>query len=237
MKLVIKLVFKLIYLVPGILLTFRKYAKHPERYSFEERSEYTRRKLRLIMKKAKVTIEVSGMELLPKENFVAYPNHQSNFDPLIFFMLMERNTSVVAKISLEKVPLVGNGIKTVDGLFMDRDDVKQSLSVIKEVSRRVKEDGLSYAIFPEGTRSLSPTMNPFKPGAFKAAMKAKAPIVPVCINNAYSIMEIPSKHPFVEVKILEPLYYEDYKDLSSTEISHIVQARIQQEVDTFFKQT
>ncbi len=231
MKLVIKLVLKLCYLVPGMMLTLRRFNKNKEKYPFLERSNYVRKKLRLIMKKAKVHIEVEGMDQLPKEAFVAYGNHQSNFDPLILIMLLDRPTSIVAKKELENVPLVGPAIKSIDGLFMDRDDLKQSITVIKEVTRRVKEEDLSYAIFPEGTRSLSHDMLPFKPGAFKAAMKAKSPIVPMCINNAFSIMEIPEKNPFVQVKILEPINYDEYKDLTSVEISHIVQGRIQLEIE------
>lgn len=68
---------------------------------------------------------------------------------------------------------------------MDREDVRQSLQVILDVTQEVK-NGRNYLIFPEGTRSRRGNqVGDFKGGSFKCAVKAKAPIVPVALLNAF----------------------------------------------------
>ena len=112
-------------------------------------------------------------------------------------------------------------------LFIDREDVRQSMKIIAEVSKEVAS-GRNYIIFPEGTRSKNGNqVGTFKGGSFKAATKAKCPIVPVALIDSFKPFDTKSAKPVtVQVHYLEPLLYEEYKDMNTTEIAHEVRERI-----------
>ena len=84
-------------------------------------------------------------------------------------------------------------------------------------------------IFPEGTRSKNGNaLLEFKGGSFKAAMKAKSPIVPVALIDSYKSFDTGSVQKLkVQVHFLKPMYYEEYKDLKSVEIAEEVKRRIE----------
>ena len=112
--------------------------------------------------------------------------------------------------------------------FIDRDDVRQSMKVIMAVSKEV-EKGRNYTIFPEGTRSKNGNkLGEFKGGSFKAATKVKCPIVPVALIDSFKPFDSHSLKPVeVQVHYLKPLYYDEYKDMKTTEIAEEVQRRIE----------
>jgi 1-acyl-sn-glycerol-3-phosphate acyltransferase len=114
--------------------------------------------------------------------------------------------------------------------LMDRADVRQSMKVIMAVTEEVKE-GRNYLIFPEGTRSKNGNeVGEFKGGSFKSAMNARCPIVPVAMLNAHEVFDTNSIAPItVQVHFLEPIPYEEYQGMKSTEIADMVKGRI---VDT-----
>lgn len=136
--------------------------------------------------------------------------------------------SVVAKKEVANIPFLKQIFSCVKAKMMDREDIRQSLQVIMQVAKEVKE-GRNYIIFPEGTRSKNGnTVGEFKGGSFKAATKAKCPIVPVALINAFKPFDTNSiEQVKVQVHFLEPLYYEDYKEMKTTEIAQVVQDRIQ----------
>ncbi len=115
---------------------------------------------------------------------------------------------------------------------IDREDVRQAMSVILEVTKEVKQ-GRNYLIFAEGTRSKEGNkVQEFKGGSFKAAMKAKCPIVPVAVVDAYKPFDTHSTQPVtVQVHYLTPMYYDDYKEMKSTEIAALVKERIQHAIN------
>ena len=115
---------------------------------------------------------------------------------------------------------------------IDRDDVRQSMKVIQKVSQEVAA-GKNFLIFPEGTRSKNKNqVGSFKGGTFKAATKAKCPIVPVAIIDSYQVFDTNSTKPIViQVHYLEPLYYEDYKMMKTTEIAELVEKKIKKVID------
>ena len=112
--------------------------------------------------------------------------------------------------------------------MLDRDDVRQAMKVIANVSKEVM-DGRNYIIFAEGTRSKNGNqVQEFKGGSFKAATKAKCPIVPVALIDAFKPFDTNTISPVkVQVHFLAPLYYDDYKDMKTKEIAALVKGRIQ----------
>lgn len=180
-------------------------------------------------KAGNVEIVASGIENIPKENgFIFYPNHQGMYDVLAIMEVAPVPFSVVAKKEVANIPFLKQIFSCVKAKMMDREDIRQSLQVIMQVAKEVKE-GRNYIIFPEGTRSKNGnTVGEFKGGSFKAATKAKCPIVPVALINAFKPFDTNSiEQVKVQVHFLEPLYYEDYKEMKTTEIAQVVQDRIQ----------
>ena len=114
------------------------------------------------------------------------------------------------------------------GYLLDREDVRQAMTIIANVSEEVKK-GRNYVIFAEGTRSKNGNeIQDFKGGSFKAATKAKCPIVPVALIDSFKPFDTNTVSPVtVQVHFLEPVNYDEYKDMKTKEIAMLVHNRIQ----------
>jgi len=177
----------------------------------------------------RVKIKVTGLENLPAEDgFIMFCNHQGLFDVLVFLQSCPRPFSFIAKKEVKNTILLKQVMKALGAYPMDRQDLRQSMEVIKAVTADVKK-GKNFLIFPEGTRAPVPnTMIEFKGGSFKSATKAKCPIVPCALVDAYKPFDENSIKPVtVKLKYLPPLYYDDYKDMKTIEIAELVKAKIE----------
>ena len=116
--------------------------------------------------------------------------------------------------------------------MLDRNDVRQALQIINNVANEV-QNGRNYLIFAEGTRSKNGNrVGEFKGGSFKSATKAKCPIVPVALIDSFKPFDTKSiKHVKVQVHFLKPLYYNEYKEMRTTQIAALVHDRIQDTID------
>lgn len=214
------------------------YAKHTDEIPEDKKYALLKKITVHANKGGRVKIDVYGQENIPREeNFVFFPNHQGLFDVLSIIEASDRPFSVVAKIEVKNIFFLKQVFAIMKAKFMDRDDVRQSLKVILSVTDEVKA-GRNFLIFPEGTRSKNGNHpGDFKGGSFKCAMNARCPIVPVAMLNSYQAFDTNSIHPVtVQVHFLEPLYYEDYKDMKSTEIAKIVRARIVERIEAAEKE-
>lgn len=216
------------YLLPLILFRLFRYAKSDK---IEEARKY--KLIRLIgergTQKGNVTVHGYGLENLPSDSgYIMYPNHQGLFDVMGLVYLNPTPFSVVIKKEAYNVPLLRQIIQIMDGLFMDREDPKQGLLVINEVAKQVKE-GRNFLIFPEGTRSKNGNrLGEFKAGSFKAATKAKCPIVPIAIIDAYLPFDCNhAKKVDVQLHILPPIPYETYQGMKTSEIADMVKEQIE----------
>lgn len=230
MKRIIFLVLRLLYRIPGWLLKIHHYNKHLEETSFEERYDFGKSIIHKINQKSRVKIHAYGKENLPKEQgYLLAPNHQGLFDALILFETHEERFKAVVKKELMDVFVLKDVLKMIEFEAIDRDNLRASMKVIKKVSREMKE-GRNYVIFPEGTRCRKQNeMLEFKGGTFKTAIDAQKPIVPVALIDCYKVFDNNTIAPVdAQVHYLEPLYYEDYKDMNSTDIANCVRERIRQ---------
>ena len=188
-------------------------------------------------KGGRVKINVHGKEHIPTDqSFVFFPNHQGLFDVLAIIEACDVPFSVVAKKEVKDVPFLKQVFMIMKAKIMDREDVRQSLQVILDVTQEVK-NGRNYLIFPEGTRSeRGNQVGEFKGGSFKCAVKAKAPIVPVALLNAFEPFDRNSIAPVtVQVHFLEPIPYETYQGMKTTEIAEIVKTRIEETIAEYEK--
>jgi len=208
------MVFRNIILVPFMWVKLCYYASHVDKYSEEKRFEMLKFITTRANKGGNVTIEVHGRENIPeKDGFMFFPNHQGLYD-------------VVAHIQFLKQVFA-----CMKAYMIDRDNVRQAMQVIIDVADEVK-NGRNYLIFAEGTRSRNGNeVQPFKGGSFKAATKARCPIVPVALVNSFVPFDSSTIKPVtVQVHFLKPLYYDEYKDMKTTEIAEQVKDAIQQTI-------
>ena len=199
------LIRNIIYL-PVIFFKLLWYAKS-EKVSEEKKYGLIRLIGKRGCKKGNVTVHGYGLENLPKERgYIMFPNHQGLFDVMGLVYLDPDPFAVVIKKEAQDIFLLRKLIETLGGLFMDRSDPKEGMKVINEVAKQVKE-GRNYLIFPEGTRSKQGNrLGEFKGGSFKAAVKAKCPIVPVAIIDCYLPFDTNSiKKVDVQIHILPPI--------------------------------
>ena len=136
-----------------------------------------------------LTLNISGRENIPDEPCVFIANHQAYCDvPAMLKATEGIQLGFIAKEAFKPVPILAKWILITRGLFIPKDDPRESLKVISQGAEYVKQ-GFNMCIFPEGKRSFGPEMNPFKPGALKLATKAKVPVVPVTIDGTYRTFE------------------------------------------------
>ena len=233
MKRILLMVFRNIILVPFMWCKLCYYASHVEKYSEQKRYDMLRFIVFRANKGGNVHIDVHGKENIPKENgFMFYPNHQGMYDVLAIVEACSVPFSVVAKKEVGNIQFLKQVFACMKAYLIDRDDVRQSMQVIIDVSKEVAS-GRNYLIFAEGTRSkLGNKLLDFKGGSFKAATKAKCPIVPVALVNSFQPFDTNSiKQVNVEVHFLKPMCYEEYKDMKTTEIANEVKKRIAEVVE------
>ncbi len=109
-------------------------------------------------------------------------NHQSGFDPILLFKMLRRDLTGVGKQEILYNPVFGPVFAAAGVVFIDRADSAKAVEALKPAVQAL-QDGVSLAIAPEGTRSLTPRLGAFKKGAFRIAMEAGVPIVPVVFKN------------------------------------------------------
>lgn len=233
MKRILLMVFRNILIVPFMWCKLCYYAAHPDKFTDEQHLKLLWFITERANKGGNVKIQATGIENLPKEDgFILFPNHQGMYDMLAIINVIPRPLSIVFKKEVAKVPFIKQVASCVRGYSLDRDDVRQGLQVIVNVAKDVK-NGKNFVIFPEGTRSKDGNnVQEFKGGSFKAATKARCPIVPVALIDSFKPFDTNSIEPVtVQVHFMEPMYYEEYKDMKTTEIAEIVRERIQEVIN------
>jgi HAD superfamily hydrolase (TIGR01490 family) len=168
-----------------------------------------------------IDVEVQGREnLWSARPAVFMLNHQSSLvDVMVIFNVLRGEISGVAKKEAKGMPVVGQMLQFADTAFVDRGNSAAAREALKPALDRLNS-GISLVIAPEGTRSYTPALGPFKKGGFHLAMQAGVPIVPVVIRNAGERMWRNNKtlNPgSVQVAVLPPVRTDNWtvEDLSS----------------------
>lgn len=204
--------------------------KHKEKYPLDKRYGKVRKIAQKTCKSLKCIMHVEGLEDVPEGAVAFFPNHDSFFDPAVILSLLERNTAFVSKIEIRKIVAVKQCIATIEGEYLDRDDLKQQLKVMMKIEKSLKSGDKSWVIFPEGKRNKDPMAQclPFHHGTFRPAVKAKVPIVPVAIKSTNRILQTHPqyKHYPCYIKFLKPIMPEEYENMTTEEIAKMVENRI-----------
>ena len=233
MNRIVTMVLKNLPIVPGAWQKLCRYAKHPEQYSEEEMYRHIQYILKRAVRGGNIDLQVSGTENIPKEGgFMLYANHQGMFDVLAVAATCDIPVGAVLKKELYDIPFLHQVAICTKSFPMDREDVRQSLTVIQSVIREVKA-GRNYLIFPEGTRSRNGNpMGQFPSGSFRCATRSKCPIVPVALVDSFKVLDQKGSKPVtVQIHYLKPICWEEYGNLKTTELAALVKERIAQAIE------
>lgn len=233
MNRIVYMVLKNIFYVPGWFYRISRMGRAEDKHTDQERYDCLRKIVIKVNKSGRINIESTGAENIPEEGgFILFPNHQGLFDMLALIETCPRPLRVVIKKEVSNVILVKQVIALLRGIPMDRNDVREALSIINRMTEDVKA-GKNYVIFAEGTRSKEGNrILKFKAGTFKSAVNAQCPIIPVALINSYKPFDVSSiKEETVQVHYMEPILYEQYIGKKTTEIADVVHDRIQNKIN------
>lgn len=225
------IVFRMLFSVIALIIQMGWYAK-PKHQDYHKAYQILRKKAEKAVKAANVELKIKGIENIPKEDgFIFYPNHQGLFDVLVFLVSCSRPFAFVIKKESSNIIMLKQIIGAIGSIPMDRTDLKQSMQVINEVAERVKQ-GENFIIFPEGTRSRNGNkLLDFKAGSFKAATKAKCPIVPCALIDSYKPFDEKGiKKKTVKLIYLPAISYDTYGNMRTQDLAQMVKSQIEKAI-------
>ncbi|MFT7287808.1 MAG: putative phosphoserine phosphatase/1-acylglycerol-3-phosphate O-acyltransferase [Halieaceae bacterium] len=135
-------------------------------------------------------------------------NHQSKADVVICAKLLRRDLAGVGKQEIKKMPVIGKVLEMGGVVMIDRKNASSAIEAMKPLVAAMRDEGKSVALAPEGTRTVSPNLGPFKKGAFHLALQAGVPVVPIVIHNAGDVApkgDFVFRPATVEVDVLPPI--------------------------------
>lgn len=153
--------------------------------------------LRIIGFLAGIRKTVIGRDRVPRDEAVLYVgNHQSFFDVVVAYGNVPTLTGFISKKEFQKIPILPLLMKYLNCQFLDRDDIRQAMEIIKKDIELVKA-GISVFVYPEGTRNAHPDeFLEFAKGSFKIAQRTNCPIVPVTMVGSRDVLE----HHFPKIR-------------------------------------
>ena len=232
---ILMMVLRNLFRIPYLFGKLWHYAKHTDEYPEKEKWDHIHHIMQLAVRSANLDFTCTGTEnvLAASGNgMMLYGNHQGLFDIVAIAATCPVPLGAVLKKELTDIPLLKQIRLCTRSFPMDREDVRQSLTVIQNVTEEVKK-GRNYLIFPEGTRSKNGNvMGEFHGGSFRCAIKAKCPIVPIAYIDSFKVLDQKGcKRLSVQMHYLKPIPYEEYHGMKTTELAALVKARIQPAID------
>ncbi len=227
-------IFMNLHRAPYMISKMRVRADHPEKYTEEQRYALVHHVIYLMNKTGKIQTKAFGTENLPEDQgYIMYPNHQGKYDVLGIMYTHKKPCTFVMDKAKSNTILVREFVDLVQAKRLEKDNPRQGIHIINDVAEDVA-NGKRYILFPEGGYEFNNKNKvcDFKAGSFKIALKSKAPIVPICLIDSYKVFNSFHFGPITTyVYYLDPIYYEEYKDMNTQEIAALVKERIQAKVD------
>ena len=177
-----------------------------------------------------VEISAKAAELFDsKKGAILMSNHSSDLDITACFVACPTPIVFLSKASIRKVPLLGEANARVGTVFVERGNKESSLKAIRTLVNTVK-NGRSIVVYPEGTRSKTGEILPFKKGGFHLAVQAKAPVIPMHISGTHkrfpprAIKLIKQKEP-IFVKFGDPIISDNVDELRDLTYNAVCELR------------
>jgi 1-acyl-sn-glycerol-3-phosphate acyltransferase len=165
--------------------------------------------------------KVSGKENIPNYPAIYISNHTSLLDIPILFAAINQPLFYVAKMELKRVPFLGQYMQAMGMIFIDRSNREQAMLSMRSAIQDIAE-GKSIVVFPEGTRSKTGQLQPFKRGAFVIACEGEIPIVPVIIHGGSRALKSGSfslRPTKIEIEICPVVQATSFMQLNQDELA------------------
>ena len=221
-----------------------KYSKHKEKYPIEVRYNKVRKIVLEVLKAFNVTIKKENFEEFndfKSKNRLIVCNHLSLIDPLIIIAVSEKPVTFVCKKEILKLPLVPRIVNILDGEYLDREDLKQQLLVMKNIENKLRDlPNLDWCIFPEGTRNKSPyekEVSEFHHGTFRCSLKSNSDITLLSLFNTFKVLD---KHNhenkyIIPINFITTLNFEDYKTKTTNALAIETHQLVNDQVKEYLK--
>jgi 1-acyl-sn-glycerol-3-phosphate acyltransferase len=191
--------------------------------------------LRIALRLAGIRVRVEGLENIPSGVCVFTSNHASNLDPVALVPNIPRRVALLAKKEVFSIPILSKALRQAKLIPVDRAD-KEAAAESVDIAVQYMKEGLSFCVFPEGTRSRDGRLLPFKKGTFLMAIRAAAWVVPVSLAGTQRLMRKGdwTIHPGEVVVRYGPAvqateYAEDQRDQLRQRVQGIVAAGLPEE--------
>ncbi|MFV0379812.1 MAG: lysophospholipid acyltransferase family protein [Anaerorhabdus sp.] len=220
-------IFKMLFVLPVAWFS----AIFVRNKTIEERYKKARNWSMFIINYLGYNLATFGVENIPYGEAVYFvSNHQGTLDPALVVASCPFATAFISKQKNLKLPVFGSWAKTIDVIHFDHTSRKGNISMLRSAAERLKKNR-NLLVFPEGTRSKSDKMNPFKEGALQPAYLAKATVIPVTLNNAYCIDDKKDSNKNLGITYGKAFRYEEYKDYNHKEFSDILYSEIKKHIE------
>lgn len=169
------------------------------------------------------------IEFEPNRCYMIMSNHNSLYDIPLMFEAFQASVRMLAKKELYKIPLFGLTLKTNEFLCIDRQNKIQAIADLEKAKEKMKS-GIILWVAPEGTRSSTGELLPFKKGVFHLALDTKATIIPVGINSTHRVLPAKtwnfSPNEIVNVHVGEPIDTSNYTEKERHILMELVRSNI-----------
>ena len=136
-----------------------------------------------------IRFRVAGGEHVPRDRAAVFcSNHQSNVDPPVLFHALHPRMHILYKAEIDAIPVLARSFRLGGFIPVDRRNREAAVRSIEQGAASIRA-GNSFLIFPEGTRSRTAELLPFKKGGFIMAIKGQAPIMPVAVQGGRAAMQ------------------------------------------------
>lgn len=184
----------------------------------------------------RMPLALQGWDRLPadiregRQPVIFMSNHESQLDPPVLIGILPLPAVYIAKKEVKYIPFVGWAAMVAGVIFIDRRDRERAVRSIHEAALEIR-GGKNVVIFPEGTRSRTGTMLPFKKGGFALAQEAGVPIVPLATVGGFQVLPPgslrirPGRYDVVVGEPVDPAAFED-RDALIAEVRWRIEALI-----------
>ncbi|HIC51797.1 MAG TPA: 1-acyl-sn-glycerol-3-phosphate acyltransferase [Candidatus Marinimicrobia bacterium] len=184
----------------------------------------------IMLKASGVRYRISGLDKLDRaRHYFFAANHESAFDIPLCFSGLPFHVVSLAKIELKNVPFLGWAMRCTKHIFIDRYRMRKAVETIREAEKSLRKNPRSVLIFPEGERTVTSKMFPFKRGALRLAIKVGMPVVPMAICGTMQINKMGSyiiKGGDVELRIDHPVETIEWQGKDAQDFTDLIEEKV-----------
>jgi 1-acyl-sn-glycerol-3-phosphate acyltransferase len=180
---------------------------------------------------AGIKVKIEGLDHLDRNtSYIFMSNHLSHLDTPAFMAKLHFKIRFFTKKELLKIPIFGQAIYMGKHIIIDRKNTENAKKSINKAKQRIKKYGFSVLVFPEGTRSKTGKMGPFKKGGFVLAVETGIPIVPVSVTGSFNLLPTHTlliKSGTINIKVGSPIPVDVYTMENKQELMDKVRIEIE----------